>query len=160
MPLIFTALPSNRPINLIGVCHLLLIGQANRCKWKPFTHNFCGRSSSTWSLWSPSKGFDGAIKIEDKALKSMLESLPLHGGLPRNPCYAKIIDLNFVTFRCHGVLEMVWLFSSWASCVCARYNWSLCARFLHISSHSMQVKAVITVRYHVKVMKTTKELDY
>jgi hypothetical protein len=29
-----------------------------------------------------------------------------------------------------------------------------------ILSHSMQIKAVITVRYHVKVMKTTRELDY
>jgi hypothetical protein len=53
------------------------------------------------------KVFDGAIKIEDKAIESMLESLPLHGGLPRNACYAKVVDLKFVTFRCHGVLEMV-----------------------------------------------------
>ncbi len=29
-----------------------------------------------------------------------------------------------------------------------------------ILSHSTQVKAVITVRYHVKTMKTTRELDY
>ncbi len=57
------------------------------------------------------KVFDGAIKIEDKAFESMLESLLLHDGLLRNPCYARIIDLKFVTFRRHGVLEMVWLFS-------------------------------------------------
>ncbi len=100
------------------------------------------------------KVFDGAIEIEDKAFKSMLESLPLHGGLPRNACYARIIDLKFVTFRCHVVLEMVWVFSSWASCICTRYNWLLCARFLHIFSHPMQVKA------DVKVMKAAKELDY
>ncbi len=49
------------------------------------------------------KVFDGAVKIEDKAFKSMLESSPLHGGLPRNACYARIVDLKFVTFRCHGV---------------------------------------------------------
>jgi hypothetical protein len=53
------------------------------------------------------KVFNGAIKIEDKAFKSMLESSPLHGGLPRNACYEKIIDLKFVTFRCHGASEMV-----------------------------------------------------
>ncbi len=53
------------------------------------------------------KVFDGIIKMENKAFESMLESLPLHGGFPRNACYAKIIDLKFVTFRCHGVLEMV-----------------------------------------------------
>jgi hypothetical protein len=29
-----------------------------------------------------------------------------------------------------------------------------------ILSRSTQVKAVITVHYHVKVMKTTRELDY
>ncbi len=29
-----------------------------------------------------------------------------------------------------------------------------------ILSHSTRVKAVITVRYHIKVMKTTRELDY
>ncbi len=157
------------------MCPLLSIGPANHCKWNPFTNNFCRRLSSTWSVQSPSKGFDGAVKIEDKAFESMLESLPLHGGLLRNACYARIVDLKFVTFRCHGVSEMVWLFSGWASCVRARYNWSLCARFLHIIfSRSMQVKAgpfvllsrstqdraVITVRYHVKVMKTTKAVDY
>jgi hypothetical protein len=60
-----------------------------------------------WSLQSPSKGFDGAIKIEDKAFESMLKSSPLHGGLLRNTCYARIVDLKFVTFRCHGVLEKV-----------------------------------------------------
>ncbi len=53
------------------------------------------------------KVFNGAVKIEDKAFESMLESLPLHGGLPRNACYARIVDLKFVTFRCHGVSEMV-----------------------------------------------------
>jgi hypothetical protein len=53
------------------------------------------------------KVFNKAVKIEDKAFKSMLESLPLHGGLLRNAYYARIIDLTFVTFRCHGVLEMV-----------------------------------------------------
>ncbi len=51
--------------------------------------------------------FDGAVKIEDRAFKSMLESLPLRGGLLRNACYARIVDLKFVTFRCHGVSEMV-----------------------------------------------------
>jgi hypothetical protein len=53
------------------------------------------------------KVFNGAVKIEDKAFESMLESSPLHGGLPRNACYTRIVDLKFVTFRCHGVLEMV-----------------------------------------------------
>ncbi len=53
------------------------------------------------------KVFDGAVKIEDKSFKSMLESSPLHGGLPRNACYARIIDLKFVTFRSHGDLETV-----------------------------------------------------
>ncbi len=53
------------------------------------------------------KVFDGAVKIEDKAFKSMLETLPLHGGLPHNACYTRIVDLKFVTFRCHGVSEMV-----------------------------------------------------
>jgi hypothetical protein len=53
------------------------------------------------------KVFDGANKIEDKAFKSMLESSPLHGGIPHNACYARIVDLKFVTFRCHGVSEMV-----------------------------------------------------
>ncbi len=46
-------------------------------------------------------------KIEDKAFESMLESLPLHGGLPHNTCYGRIVDLKFLTFRFHGVLEMV-----------------------------------------------------
>ena len=53
------------------------------------------------------KVFNRVVKIEDKAFESMLESLPLHGGLPRNACYARIVDLKFVTFRCHGVSEMV-----------------------------------------------------
>jgi hypothetical protein len=53
------------------------------------------------------KVFNGAIKIEEKAFESKLESLLLHGGLPRNACYARIIDLKFVSFRCHVVLEMV-----------------------------------------------------
>ncbi len=56
---------------------------------------------------SQAKGFDRALKIVDKAFESMLKSLPLHGGLPRNACYGRIVDLKFVTFRCHGVLEMV-----------------------------------------------------
>ena len=81
------------------MCHLLSIGPANCCKCNLFTHNFCGWSSSTWSCWSPSKGFDGFIKIEDKAFKSMLESSPLHGGLLRNSCYGRIFDLKFVKFR-------------------------------------------------------------
>jgi hypothetical protein len=53
------------------------------------------------------KIFNGAIKIEDKAFESMLKSLPLHGGLPCNTCYTRIVDLKFVTFRCHGVSEMM-----------------------------------------------------
>jgi hypothetical protein len=53
------------------------------------------------------KVFNGVIKIEDKAFESMLKSLPLHGGLLRNACYTRIVDLKFVTFRCHGVSEMV-----------------------------------------------------
>jgi hypothetical protein len=67
-----------------------------------------------------------------------------------------------VTLEGHSSRErkMVWLFSGWASRICVRYNWLLCARFLHIFSRSTWVEAVITVRYHVKVMKTTKELDY
>jgi hypothetical protein len=48
---------------------------------------------------SKRRSFDEAVKIEDKAFKSMLKSLPLHGGLPRNACYARIVDLKFVTFR-------------------------------------------------------------
>ncbi len=51
------------------------------------------------SLKSKQRSFDGAVKIEDKAFESMLESSPLHGGLPRNACYARIVDLKFVTFR-------------------------------------------------------------
>jgi hypothetical protein len=97
------------------------------------------------------KVFDRAINIEDKAFRSMLESLPLHGGLLCNACYARIVDLKFVTFRCHGVSEMVWLFSSWSSHICVRYNWLLCASFLHIIfSCSTQVKAVITVCCRIK----------
>jgi hypothetical protein len=59
------------------------------------------------SLKSKQRSFDRAVKIEDKAFESMLESSPLHGGIPRNGFYARIVDLKFVTFRCHGVLEMV-----------------------------------------------------
>jgi hypothetical protein len=51
-----TALSSDRPINLIRVCHLLSIGPANCCKWNLFTCNSCGQSLSTWSLQSRSKG--------------------------------------------------------------------------------------------------------
>ncbi len=53
------------------------------------------------------KVFNGVVEIEDKAFESMLESSPLHGGLPHNACYARIVDLKFVTFRWHGVSEMV-----------------------------------------------------
>jgi hypothetical protein len=53
------------------------------------------------------KVFNGAVTIEDKAFESMLKFLPVHCGLLRNACYARIVDLKFVTFRCHGVLEMV-----------------------------------------------------
>jgi hypothetical protein len=53
------------------------------------------------------KVFSTEVKIEDKAFESMLESSPLHGGLPHNACYARIVDLKLETFRCHAVLEMV-----------------------------------------------------
>jgi hypothetical protein len=46
-----------------------------------------------------SYGFDGFVKIEDKTIKSMIESLPLHGGFLCNACHGRIIDLKFVTLR-------------------------------------------------------------
>jgi hypothetical protein len=60
---------------------------------------FYGQLSSTWSCQSPGKDFDGFIEIEYKTFESMLESLPLHGGLWRNACYAKNVALQLATYQ-------------------------------------------------------------
>ncbi len=73
-----------------------------------FLHTFFVDNCRAHGLFKvQAKVFDRAIKIEDNAFESMLKSLLLHGGLPRNACYTRIVDLKFVTFRCHGVSEMV-----------------------------------------------------
>jgi hypothetical protein len=87
----------------------------------------------------------------------MLESSPLHGGLPRNACYTKIVALQLVnTIR------------DFVSIVTLCDLFLIKFYFLHLReiigcfvlSRSTQVKAVITVCYHAKVMKTTIELEY
>jgi hypothetical protein len=48
-------------------------------------------------LLNSKRRFDGFVKIEEKAFESMLESLPLHGGLLHNACYTKIVTVQLVT---------------------------------------------------------------
>ncbi len=66
---------------------------------KPFHAQFFVDDHQAHGLVKVQANFDGFVKIEDKAFESMLESSPLHGGLPSNACYGKIVDLKFVTFR-------------------------------------------------------------
>ncbi len=100
--------PSGRPINLIGVCCSLSIGPANHREWNLFTCNFYGRLSSTQSCQSPSKGFDGFVKIEDEAFESMLES-PCHSMVD---FLVMLVTQKYWSEECNiqnGVSETVWL---------------------------------------------------
>jgi hypothetical protein len=90
------------------------------------------------SLKSKQRSFDGAIKIEDKAFKSMLESSPLHGGLPRNACYASIIDVKFVTLR--ATVSWRWYYSSWVDLLASARGITSCfvKAFYTLFSHVLR----------------------
>ncbi len=95
------------------------------------------------------KVFNGAIKIEDKAFESMLESSPLYGGLPLNACYA-----NRWSEVCN--FQMPWCLGDGMTAFPVKlfmFARDLTGRFVQdfvFLSRSTQGKAVITVHCHIK----------